>query len=216
MGHYQRPALPARILCLVTDLELAGGVERLIETVASATQGGVNMVQVRAKGLPEDELKELARRLMNAIDHKALTVVNGSVQVAIDSHASAVHLPEHAREAAETTDKAHENGLLVGRSVHSADSAARAAEEGADYLIAGTVFASRSHPEGPVCGLEGLTEMVEAADGIPVIGIGGISTENALRVIQAGASGVAVISAIIGVSYPLNSARLLSAAISGT
>jgi hypothetical protein len=101
---------------------------------------------------------------------------------------------------------------LISCSVHTIPHAIRAEQEGADMLILGTVFRSKSHPDGPTIGLEGVREVC-AAVSIPVIGIGGVTAENAGDVIRAGASGVAVISAIFDADDPEAAARELRRAV---
>jgi thiamine-phosphate pyrophosphorylase len=147
------------------------------------------------------------------VDGRALTIVNGSLEAAIESNADGVHLREQFIDAQDVADRAHSRGLIVGRSVHSTESAGRAVDEGADYLFMGTVFASRSHPGGTVCGPEGVLRAVEVAQDVPVIGIGGITPENAPNVMRSGARGVAVIGAIIAVPDATEAARRLSTAI---
>jgi len=96
--------------------------------------------------------------------------------------------------------------------VHSVAAARQAEDEGADMVIAGTVFASKSHPGGATIGIDGLRAICEAVS-IPVIGIGGITAENAGDVIRAGAKGVAVISAIVDAVDPRAAATALRRAI---
>jgi thiamine-phosphate diphosphorylase len=79
-------------------------------------------------------------------------------------------------------------------------------------LVLGTVFPSASHPGGPTIGLEGVRDVCAAVN-VPVIGIGGITAHNAGDVIRAGASGVAVISAIFDAPDPRAAAAELRAAI---
>jgi thiamine-phosphate diphosphorylase len=96
--------------------------------------------------------------------------------------------------------------------VHSVEAARDAERDGASLLIAGTVFASASHPGGETIGSDGLREIC-AAVRVPVLGIGGITAANAGDVIRAGASGVAVISAIAGADDPQAAAHGLRHAI---
>ena len=103
-------------------------------------------------------------------------------------------------------------GLVVSRSVHSIEAAVQAERDGADMLVLGTVFPSSSHPDGPTIGLDGVRAVCDAVS-IPVIGIGGITAANAGDVIRAGASGVAVISAIFDAEDPRAAAAELRAAI---
>ncbi len=103
---------------------------------------------------------------------------------------------------------------LIGLSVHDPEEARRAAGEGADFLVAGNVFASESHPGRPARGLAWLESIVAA--GIPVFAIGGITPARQEPVLRAGAFGVAVISAIWDQPDPGDAAReFLSAGPAG-
>ena len=203
-------ALPERILCLVTDLDRAGGAVNMLCIVRDAVRGGVNMVQVRAHELDERSLATFASDVV-AISRDGtgdvIVVVNGPPQIAVDSGADGVHL----RERSGLVRSELPFGLLVGRSVHSLQAAREAEVEGLDYIILGTVFPTASHPGGAAGGV-GLISRVTDEVSIPVIGIGGITTENADQVIAAGAVGLAVIGAIIGADSSFEAAKALSLA----
>ena len=211
-----RPRLPDRILCLVTDGKRGTPWQRGLELskpVQAAVRGGVNMVQVREKHLRDDDLLGLVTGLRGVVAGGTLLIVNDRVNVATAARANGVQLGERAMSATGARALAG-NSILIGRSVHSTAAALNAEEEGADFLVLGTVFPSRSHPHGPVGGLE-LVSDVTAAVRLPVIGIGGITAETAGRVVEAGAAGVAVISAILGDTDPERAARKLWKAVSG-
>ena len=91
--------------------------------------------------------------------------------------------------------------VLVGCSVHSLASARQAGAAGADFVVFGTVFPSTTHPGGDVQGVDSVRRVTSEAK-LPVIGIGGISIENAGDVMAAGARGVAVVRSILGASDP--------------
>jgi thiamine-phosphate pyrophosphorylase len=103
-------------------------------------------------------------------------------------------------------------GLLIGRSVHDVAHAAEAVQDGADLLVVGTMFASRSHPGLSPAG-PSLVRKVAAVSNVPLIGIGGITPANATQVIAAGAGGVAAITAITAASDPRDAAARLVAAV---
>jgi thiamine-phosphate diphosphorylase len=92
----------------------------------------------------------------------------------------------------------------IGRSVHSEAEAEAAVAEGADYLTVGTIFDSASHPRHQGAGLEMITRV--AALGKPVIAIGGMNADRARAAREAGAWGVAAISALWGVKDPHDAA----------
>lgn len=195
---------------LVTDRRLAGGEDALVDAVAEAVECGVNAVQLREKDLPEVELLSLARRLREVTAGRALLLVNGPLEVALEAEADGVHLPEHAP----APGGGPEPHVIVGRSVHSVDAAVGAEKEGAGYLVVGPVFGTASHPEAQAGGLEIIRKVVSATR-VPVLGIGGITSKNAADVMRAGASGVAVISAILGADSPGVAARELRGAVDG-
>jgi thiamine-phosphate pyrophosphorylase len=100
-------------------------------------------------------------------------------------------------------------GGWVGRSVHSAREAADAIGEGADYLMLGNVYPTPSHPDRPGAGLGLVREVV--AMGRPVIAIGGIDAERAVKVRDAGAYGAAAIRALWSAPDPAAAAIALLA-----
>ena len=197
-------------LALVTDRSALGGLS-LEEAVAQAVEGGANLVQLREKDLPAAELLALAEKLRAFTQGRALFLVNDRLDVALACSADGVHLPERGLPVAVARRLAGEE-FIIGRSVHSVAEAVRAQDEGADYVQVGTVFASRSHPDQPVAGL-GLLEAVAAAVSIPILAVGGITSANVGEATGAGASGAAVISAILATPSPREAARDLAQAI---
>ena len=169
------------------------------------------MVQLREKDLPGRSLLNLAMKIRYAIDGNALLVVNERVDVALLSGADGVHLGEEALYPSDARSLMGD-GMIIGRSVHDYEGALEAQREDADYLIAGSVFATRSHPEQTPQGLA-LVQRLAPRLRIPFLGIGGINAENAADVIRAGASGVAVISAILASPHPKEAARRLKCAV---
>ncbi len=204
-------SLPRPIVALVTDRNLAGGPDALIDAVAQAVDNGVNLVQMREKDLPDALQLELAQRLREITKGKALLFINDSVSIAEASGADGVQLTENSRSIASAHARMG-RPLLIGRSVHGVDAAREAAAQGADLLVVGTVYDSPTHPGQPPAGV-GLVGWC-AQPGVPVIGIGGITAQNAGAVMQAGASGVAVISAILAARDPATAASQLAAAVS--
>jgi thiamine-phosphate pyrophosphorylase len=185
-------------LMLVTDRSLCAGADGLVAAVEAAVTGGVDAVQLREKDMPSEELLPLARRFRRATEgravptgRQALLLVNGLLEVALAAEADGVHLPEDAAPVERPRE-----GFLVGRSVHSLKAARRAEAEGADYLIAGPVYETRSHPGREPAGLA-LIEEVARSVRTPTLAIGGVTAERVDEVVRAGASGVAVISAIL-------------------
>jgi thiamine-phosphate pyrophosphorylase len=205
--------LPSRIgrlrlptLCLVTDRHQCSETE-LEAVVAAAIEGGVNVVQLREKDLPAGELFSLGMRLREVTRGKALLLINDRVDVAQACGADGVHLPENGLPTPIARWVMGRNAL-VGRSVHTAEAAAQAERDGADLVHLGTIFVSPSKPDSPPVGPALLREVVDAVS-VPVLAVGGVTPENAGEAIAAGASGVAVISAICGADDPKAAAKAL-------
>jgi thiamine-phosphate pyrophosphorylase len=201
--------LPSPCLTLITDRRLCRGLS-LEEAVARAVGGGVDVVQLREKDLSAAQLVPLADRLRAITQGKALLIVNGRLDVAQVCGADGVHLPERGASVAATRRLAGD-GFIIGRSVHSVEEAVKAQDEGADYVQVGAIFPTRSHP-GPPAGLT-LLERVVATLAIPVLAVGGITADNVGQVMQAGAAGAAVISAVLASPSPAAAARRLAEAM---
>lgn len=201
-----RRELPRPCLMLVTNRRLTGGEDGLVRAAGEASDGGVNVVQVREKDLGADALAALARRLREVTEGRALLIINRSLGAACESGADGVHLPEHVPMPEERA------GLIVGRSVHTVEAAERAEREGVEYVVAGPIYKTRSHPRATPAGLDLVRNITEVVS-VPVIAIGGIDYQRVPDVMRAGASGVAVISAILGSSNPREAAAQLRGAL---
>lgn len=198
------------VICLITDRNL-GGPRPLEELVLNAVAGGVNMVQLREKDLPTRELLKLAKRLKETLAGQAPLLVNGRPDVAFAAEADGAHLPADGLPP-KAARAALGRGALIGRSIHSPREARAHERAPLDYLELGTIFPSRSHPGGRTLGPEGVR--AACAYGVPILAIGGVTHENVGDVIEAGASGVAVISAILADPDPKGAAqRLANAAL---
>lgn len=211
-GTGERPSLqsvPLSLPCLmlITDRRLAGSEDALVAAVDDAISGGVNAVQLREKDLAAAELLCLAERLRAVTAGRAPLLVNGSLQVALASGADGVHLPEAAPMVERPA-----RPFLVGRSVHSREAAERAWAECSDYLIAGPVYETASHA-GAMPGGVSLVESIANAVAVPMLAVGGVDAVRVERVVRAGASGVAVISAILGAPVTREAARELKEAL---
>ena len=203
--------LPFPVLCLVTDRRICGDDRNeLVERVRRAVDGGVNMVQLREKDTPGGRLLELAQMLRGVTAGRALFIVNERADVALASEADGVQLGEAALPVQAARSLASQ--ILVGRSVHDSQGAAEAERAGADFLVVGTIYKSPSHEGGVEAGPE-LIRDIKSVSGLSTLGIGGVTVENAGEVINAGAAGVAVISAVLGAERPEKAAKELMAAM---
>jgi thiamine-phosphate diphosphorylase len=150
------------------------------------------MVQVRERGLDDRRLLALTERLVAAAGSSARVVANDRLDVAMAAGAAGVHLRGDSVPVGRARAVAPP-GFVIGRSIHTVAEAAAASAAGADYGVAGTIFASRSKPpDATVAGVEFLTRACRGVR-IPLLAIGGVTTDNLPAVVGAGAAGIAAI-----------------------
>lgn len=203
-------ALRLPCLCLVADCSVVSPDE-LTGRVAAAVEGGVSLVQLRAKEMPGGLMLSFTLELKRAIAGRATMLVNERVDVAAIAGAAGVQLGEQALPAPDTR-RLLPPGSLVGRSVHSVDGARQAVADRADFLVVGTMFATNSHPGEEPAGPHLMRNVAERCS-LPLIGIGGITPGNVDAVIAAGASGVAVIRSILAADDPRSAAEKMRSAL---
>ena len=164
------------------------------------------MVQVRWKDGTPRSMLQLARVLVQALPVPVL--VNDRVDVALAAGAAGAHLG-HDDPPLDAVRPVVPAGFLLGISVGSALEADRARTWPADYWSVGPCFATGNKPDaGTALGPDGFSSLARLApEGMPVIGIGGITAQNAGSIVQAGAVGVAVIAAVLSASDPESAAR---------
>lgn len=182
------------------------------EIVAAAIDGGVTAVQLREKNATVRERYELATELREQTRTAGVTfIVNDRVDIAAAVDADGVHLGDDdlpipaAREVLGSE-------RCIGRSVSTVEAAEAAERAGADYLGVGAIYATTSKdvPDAEAeIGIETVADITAVVD-VPIVGIGGVTPENARDVVAAGADGVAVISAITAADDPAAATRQLA------
>jgi thiamine-phosphate pyrophosphorylase len=199
---------PLPRLHAVTDHRILADPDLGRKAAAIAALGPVAALVLRDREGSAAHLAEAGRRFV-ALAHppEAAVIVSARADLALALGADGVQLglgdlaPADAREVLPRG--------WVGRSVHSAEEAKAAVDEGADYLVAGHVFATPTHPDRPAAGLALVSAC--AALGRPVIAIGGVTESNAAECRDAGAYGVAAIRALWDAEDPYAAARGLVA-----
>ncbi|MFC7165254.1 thiamine phosphate synthase [Halospeciosus flavus] len=183
-----------------------------LDVVEAAVEGGVDVVQLREKHATARERYALARevRAVTAAGDVPF-VVNDRVDIAAAADADGVHLGDDDLPVSVARDYLGEDAI-VGRSVSSVGGARRAVDAGADYLGVGAVFETSSKDVDGTIGVETVRHVAAAVD-VPLVGIGGITPQNAADVVDAGADGVAVVSAITAADDPTRATRDLAAAV---
>jgi len=202
-------------LIVITDQELASprSVEEIVEEVLRA---GVKSIQLRAKMTSPRELLAQARRLRELTkEWGALLFLNDRFDVALAVVADGVHLGPDDLPVA-TVRKAAPPGFLIGASTDDPDTAKQLQGDGADYIGCGAVFPTTTKKDaGNVIGVNGLAR-VAAAVTIPVVGIGGVTTEGAQQIARGStAAGIAVVGLVMAAKDPGDAALSLLAPFGG-
>lgn len=197
------------LLYAVTDRSWLGK-ESLYSQVEKALKGGATFIQLREKELDKEhfleeakEIKELCKR------YQVPFVINDSVEIAQEADADGVHVGQTDMEAGDVRAKLGPD-KIIGVSVQTVEQALLAQERGADYLGVGAVFPTGSKADADEVSHETLKAICAAVE-IPVIAIGGISTDNVRRLSGSGICGIAVISAIFAKEDIENAAKELKA-----
>jgi thiamine-phosphate diphosphorylase len=190
-----KPVLSDYCLYLVTDSRLHKGYS-VLEQVELALQGGIRIIQLREKELTEKDFIRLSSEALKLTRaHKAFLIINDSVEVMRATGADGLHLGQGDMPLAEAR-KILGNDVVIGVSVKTVEEALQAEQDGADYVAVNGIFPTATKEDlGYLPGLEGVTKIGQATE-LPVIGIGGINLRNCCSVIDAGADGVAVVTAI--------------------
>ena len=175
-----------------------------VTVVAALCDGGSDLIQLRAKGLPASEVLRLARALVPVLrDAHVGLVINDHPEVALEVGAPWVHLGQEDffdagyQHVSELSSK--KAGCQIGLSTHAPDQCARAVAAGADYVAIGPVFATGTKPSARPVTVDYVQWALENVS-IPWFAIGGINLETVDTVVRAGARSICVVSAILNAS----------------
>ncbi|MGP3697750.1 thiamine phosphate synthase [Rhodobacter sp. NSM] len=186
------------------------GAEDLEALALAAVRGGATLVQLRDKRRSDDELIPVARRLIAALDPFGVPlIVNDRVEVALSSGAAGLHVGQGDLGIEEARRRIGPD-LILGLSVEEMRHLEALPLGILDYVGAGPVRATASKPDHAMpVGFDGLARLVRAAP-VPAVAIGGLGPGDARAVKQAGAAGMAVVSAIGAAADPEAAARALA------
>lgn len=188
-------AQPDYSIYLVTDDGCLQG-RALIDCVCEALEGGVTLVQYRAKTASSAEMYAEALQLKALCDSfNVPLIINDRLDIAMAVGAAGVHLGQDDLPCAAARKILGED-YIIGVSAHNPAEAKAALQSGADYLGCGAVFGTATKADVKKLGTEGL-EAICKAKGLPVVGIGGVTADNYREVRAAGADGAAIVSGIL-------------------
>lgn len=195
------------LLCYITDRSQFPGDEasrrhRLLQTIFHAARCGLDYIQLREKDMSSRDLETLTSEILSPgrTEHqrlRAALLINSRTEVAIACGAAGVHLrstdisPAQVRKIWKLAPAVanRSDQPVIGVSCHSPAEVARAAGEGADFVVFGPVFEKMGLPYAHPGGVDALHQACRAK--IPVLALGGVTLENAAVCLQAGAAGIA-------------------------
>jgi thiamine-phosphate pyrophosphorylase len=203
------PSLDFRIL-LVTDRHQTQG-RSLSTMLAQAVAGGVRAIQVRERDLSTRELLRLTQEIRTHTGlHAVQLIMNDRVDLVLALELDGVHLRANSMPTA-VARRLLGAQRLIGISAHSLAEVRQANEEGADYVVYGPIFETPSKRAfGPPLGLDALESACRASR-VPIFAIGGITRDRVQDVYRRGASGIAVIGAILNQENVVSAAKELCA-----
>lgn len=186
------------LLYAVTDRSWLNG-RTLYQQVEEALKGGATFIQLREKELDREHFLEEAKEIQKLCKiYHVPFVINDNVEIAVSIGADGVHVGQSDMEAGDVRKKLGPD-KIIGVSAQTVEQAVLAEKRGADYLGVGAVFPTSSKSDACEVEHDTIKAICEAVN-IPVIAIGGISTENVKKLSGKGLCGIAVISAIFAKS----------------
>jgi len=184
-------------LYLVTDRDLFPGI-RLAAAVEQAIRGGVTVVQLREKNACSRDFHTIAREVKEITDRYSVPlIINDRLDIALAVDAAGAHIGQDDLPARAAREVLSGRGKILGVSAATAAEALQAQADGADYIGAGSVFATGTKKGVRPLLREELTKIKQAVN-IPVVAIGGINESNVRLLQGTGIDGIAVVSAILG------------------
>jgi len=200
-------------LYLITDDELLKGRD-LKETIQKAIEGGITALQYRSKS-PNKSIRQMYEELkiLREItrEYGIPLIVNDRVDLALAVDADGVHIGQDDLPA-EVVRKILGKDKIIGISTHSLEEIKEADKLPVDYIAVGSIFRTSTKKNPKIVGIQLIREAKKITRK-PVVAIGGIMPYNVEEVLEAGADGVAVISAILGFKDTKKSAEAMKRAI---
>ena len=202
-------SFPSRGLYAITDRELCGSPS-IEQNVELAIQGGAVVIQYRDKGTDKARRKAEACRLLEVCRaYQVALIINDDIDLAADIGAQGVHVGKDDGTLAQARAALGSDAIVGVSCYNSIEKAVAAEAAGADYVAFGRFFPSPTKPDASPATLKELRAN-RARLGVPVVAIGGINSDNAQQLLDAGADLLAVINAVFGTGDPRAAASRFS------
>ncbi len=189
----------------IADPSACGGRD-ICDIVSYAIKGGVSMVQLRNKSGDLAEIESQAIDIKEILAESAIPfIINDHVELAAKIGADGVHIGQGDMSASKARDIIGESAIL-GVTAFTREHFAAIDVDIIDYVGTGPCYPTLTKPDKHVLSVQGFAELAKDSP-VPVVGIGGITPQNAGAVINAGASGVAMMRSISMADSPKSAAR---------
>jgi thiamine-phosphate pyrophosphorylase len=197
---------------VITDAHLRPDRSHL-DVAMAAVEGGATVIQFREKDAPTREMYRTAIKLKEFLSPYGIPlIVNDRIDIALAVDADGVHLGQEDMPV-DVARRIMGPGKIIGASATNLEEAVEAERSGADYIGFGPIFPTGTKPDAsPPTGLAPLRDVCKRV-GIPVVAIGGITASNASLCLEAGAAGVAVISAVLMAPDMVEATRAIRKAV---
>jgi len=200
-------------LYVITDKKLIPR-DRFVSTVEKAIKGGANIVQLREKDTPHEEICRIGKSVLQLTkDYGIPLIVNDSPELAKEIGTDGVHLGEYD-ESIEHARSVLGAEAIIGVSCYGQiERGINAEQGGADYVVFGTPYYTPTKPDRAPTSFDVVKEAKRLITTIPIFAIGGITAQNAGVVLETGVDGIAVVTSVFGSPDPEASARELTSII---
>ncbi len=200
-------------LYVITDKKLISR-DGFVATVEKAIKGGANIVQLREKDTPREEIRSIGTGLLKVTKKYGIPlIINDTPELAREIGADGVHLGENDQSIEHARSVLGE-GSIIGVSCYGQlERGLNAERAGADYVAFGTPYYTPTKPDRKPTSFDILREAKRLIKSISVFAIGGINPQNARDVLETGVDGIAVITSVFGSSDPESAAKELTSII---
>lgn len=203
---YNQIKLGDKHLYLVTNSDEFESEDAFLDAVASALEGGVDMLQLREKAMTANKILSIGKKLKQlCAQYNTTFIINDRVDIAALIGADGVHLGQDDLDVKSAREILGKNAI-VGISTHAPEQALKAVDDGADYIGVGPVFATPTKKGRIPVGLD-YVKWVSENIKVPAFAIGGIDLDNCEKVLEAGLDRIAVVRAIINAKSPQKAAK---------
>lgn len=176
------------MIYLITNRQLVSE-EKYFKTLQDASLAGVDRIILREKDLNDEELERLYYKIKALVSYNTEIIINSNIKVFKKVEEKTLHLPFKDFMKFNSEKKV----IRAGVSIHSIEEGIEASKRGCSYILASHIFPTKCKEGLEPKGVEFIRELKKVVT-CPIIALGGISTENASKVIEAGADGIALMS----------------------